>query len=273
VATAFLPPKIQPQHTIWAGRVSLTLSAPAGAVQNMARDEAMLLTAAETGDTLVRLYQWSEPSVSFGRNQTARGTYTEERCAARGVPAVRRLTGGRALLHAREVTYAVAAPNSTAPTLRSGYEAINELLLAALGSLGIDARRATPTARATAPGQAPCFETPTVGELVVNGHKLVGSAQHRDARAFLQHGSILLDNDQGLLQELALVQLPAVPAPATVRALRPDADAAMVMAAIAGALRGAAGGDVAVTTDADLPSHHVERAATRYRDPRWTWRR
>lgn len=232
-----------------------------------------MLTAAETGRTLVRLYQWSEPSVSFGRNQSVRSTYDVERCAALGVPAVRRLTGGRALLHWREVTYAVAAPNRAASTLRSGYEAINDVLLSALGSLGIDARRATPTSRAIAPGLAPCFETPSAGELVVDGRKLVGSAQHRGAVAFLQHGSILLDNDQALLQDLALVPLPSVPAPATLRSLRADVDAAMLMAAIAGTLRGVAGGDIVVSSDADLPSHHVEAAATRYRDPRWTWRR
>ena len=249
------------------------VSPPRGAVANMALDEAMLLTAADTGLTLVRLYQWSSPSVSFGRNQRTVDVYSCERCEARGVPVVRRLTGGRALLHARELTYAVAAPTSAARTLRCGYEAINDVLLNALRSLGVNADLAAPLGRTASPGLAPCFETASAGELVVNGAKIAGSAQHRDSRAFLQHGSILLDNDQGMLAELALVPLPAVPAPATLRSLRADADAATLIAAITDALRGAAGGDIVEAADDDLPAYHVEAAATRYRDPRWTWRR
>ena len=249
------------------------VSPPREAVANMALDEAMLLTAADTGLTLVRLYEWSSPSVSLGRNQRTVDVYSPERCEARGVPVVRRLTGGRALLHAREVTYAVAAPTSAAPTLRGGYEAINDILLNALRSLGVEADRAAPLERTASPGLAPCFETPSAGELVVHGAKIVGSAQHRESRAFLQHGSILLDNDQGLLNELALVPLPSVPAPAALLSLRADASAASLIAAISDALRGVAGGDIVEAADDELPAYHVAAAATRYRDPRWTWRR
>lgn len=248
-------------------------SAPHHAGENMALDEAMLLTAAESGETLVRLYSWARPSVSFGRNQRCEGIYTPERCAALGVPAVRRLTGGRALLHDREVTYAVAAPISAARTLRGGYDAINDVLLAALQSIGVDAVRATPVGPTAAPGLAPCFESPSTGELVVGARKLVGSAQHRDARAFLQHGSILLDDDQPLLNALALVALPPVPAPATLRGCRGDANAAMLIGAIGAALRAVVTGDIVETSDSTLPAHHVAAAATRYRDSRWTWRR
>ena len=248
-------------------------SKPRTAVENMALDEAMLLRAADSGDTLVRLYEWSQPSVSFGRNQRTAGVYSAERCAAQSVPAVRRLTGGRALLHARELTYAVAAPNAAALTLRGGYEAINDVLLTALRILGIDAERAVPAMRATAPDLAPCFETPSAGELVVHGAKIVGSAQHRDGRAFLQHGSILLDDDQGMLQAIALVPLPIVPTPATVRSLRPGIGAPQLIAAITDALRAVCGGDIVVCADVDLLSRYVEAAATRYRDPCWTWRR
>jgi lipoyl(octanoyl) transferase len=273
VATPIDSPATLTPHTLWSGTVRLMMSEPRDAVANMAHDEAMLLTAADSGETLVRLYQWSHPSVSFGRNQRTTGVYDVKRCEAFGVPAVRRLTGGRALLHAREVTYAVAAPTASANTLRGGYEAINEVLLAALASLGILATRAAPVSRTPTPGLAPCFETPSAGELVVAGRKLVGSAQHRDARAFLQHGSILLDDDQGLLRDLALVPLPDVPAPATLSALLPDATATTLVDAILDALRAVAGGDIVVTEDTVIPKHHVEAAATRYRDPRWTWRR
>lgn len=243
------------------------------AVSNMALDEAMLVTAADTGDTLVRLYRWDRPSLSLGRNQHCAGIYAPERCAAHGVPVVRRLTGGRALLHAREVTYAVAAPISAAPSLRGGYEAINDILLSALRSLGVAAERASPTERTTAPALAPCFETPTAGELVVGGRKIVGSAQHRDARAFLQHGSILLDDDQALLHQLALVPLPVVPTPATLRRFLPDIQTTHVEDAIVTALRGAVTGDIVEASLADLPPPYVAAAASRYRDIHWTWRR
>lgn len=263
-----------PSSLLWSGDVRLICSPPRDAVTNMALDDAMLATAAEQGATLVRLYSWDRPSVSFGRNQRCAGVYGPERCEALAVPAVRRLTGGRALLHGREVTYAVAAPTGVAPTLRGGYEAINTLLLDALHALGVPATRAAPNGRTPSPGLAPCFEAPSTGELVVGTAKLVGSAQHRDAAAFVQHGSILLDDDQGLLDQLALVPLPPVPPPATLRGTLGDAiDIATVTDAIIAALRRAVGGDIVVQTDDAIPLHHVAAAASRYRDPRWTWRR
>ncbi len=239
----------------------------------MALDEAMLGAAVEQGATFVRLYSWATPSVSFGRNQRTGGIYSCERCEALGVPVVRRLTGGRALLHGREVTYSIAAPSSAATSLRRGYDAINVVLLDALQALGVLASRAMPSERTPSPGLAPCFESPSAGELVVGARKLVGSAQHRGADAFLQHGSILLENDQELLRELALVPLPTVPPPATLRATRADISPAMVVDAIVSAVSRAATGVIVPLSDTDLPSHHVEAALSRYRDPRWTWRR
>ncbi|MDZ7630872.1 MAG: hypothetical protein U5K74_05815 [Gemmatimonadaceae bacterium] len=263
-----------PRPTLWSGQIRLMHSPPRDAVSNMALDEAMLITAAEQETTLVRLYSWDRPSVSFGRNQRCAGIYGPERCEALSVPAVRRLTGGRALLHGRELTYAVAAPNAVAPTLRGGYEAINEILLDALQSLGVPAALSAPAARTPSPDLAPCFESPSAGELVVGRRKLVGSAQHRDATAFIQHGSILLDDDQGVLQALSLAPLPTVPPPATLREyLGSGLDSGTVATAISESLRRAATGDIVSQSDTMLPRHHVEAAASRYRDPRWTWRR
>ena len=249
------------------------VSAPRDAVSNMALDEAMLDTAAECGATLVRLYSWATPSVSFGRNQRTEGVYSAKRCAAAGVPAVRRLTGGRALVHAREVTYAVAAPVVAAPSLRGGYEAINDVLLEALLALSVPAERAAPGERLASPGLAPCFETPAAGELVIGSRKIVGSAQHRGALAFLQHGSILLDDDQGLLRDLALVPLPSIPAPATLHRVDATLDLARVTTAIAEVLRAVTTGIFVEVPDSAIPPQHVRAAETRYRDPRWTWRR
>ncbi len=249
------------------------VSPPRDAATNMALDEAMLRTAADTGEVLVRLYEWETPSLSFGRNQRCSGVYGVERCAAMTVPTVRRPTGGRALLHGREVTYCVAAPTGLAPTLRGGYEAINTLLLDALQRLGVAATRALPAGRTRAPGLAPCFESPSAGELVLDGRKLVGSAQHREADAFLQHGSILLDDDQGLLQSLALVPLPVVPPPAVLRAVRPGVTFGDVRDACVAALEAAHGAMLVAESDTLLDPDHVQAALSRYRDPHWTWRR
>ena len=259
-------------HALWSGVVRLLRSPAGDAATNMALDEAMIATAAESGDTLLRLYSWNRPSVSFGRNQRCEGIYSAARCDATGIPAVRRLTGGRALLHGRELTYAVAAPNAAAPTLRGGYDAINALLLDALQALGIPAERAAPGPRTPSPGLAPCFERPSAGELVVGTQKLVGSAQHRDGSAFLQHGSILLDDDQPLLQSIALQPLPAMPPPATLRNFG-VADVDVVMHSVVEALRRVATGDIVESDQSSIPARHVALALRRYRDPLWTWRR
>lgn len=260
-------------ESLWDGTVRLLRTPPLDGVTNMAIDEALLRLSAESGDTVVRVYAWERPTVSFGRNQRCAGIYDAARCEALGIPAVRRLTGGRALLHAREVTYSVTAPTRRAPTLRGGYEAINTLLLDALQAMGVAAAPAVTTGRTPVPGLAPCFETPSAGELAVHGRKLVGSAQHREADAFLQHGSILLANDQGLLDALALVPLPAVPQPATLGACLDGVTAGTVADAIEAAVRRAAGVGVSRLSLHEIPPHHVEAACSRYRDSGWTWRR
>ena len=260
--------------SLWHRPVRHFRSPPRDAALNMALDEAMRRRAAVTGEVLVRTYTWAAPSLSLGRNQRTRGLYDAPRCAAAGVPVVRRPTGGRALLHGREITYCVAAPDAAAPTLRGGYEAINGWLLDALHRLGVAAERAVPTAAELPPGTAPCFEHPSAGELVVGGRKLVGSAQHRDAGAFLQHGSILLDDDQPMLAALALVPLPPVPAPATLRALLgPSLDPDTVVAACHAALVAHAPHAVDGGDDTALLDAAAGELAVHFADPAWTWRR
>src|SRR5690349_21007939 len=97
---------------------------PLGGAENMALDEALLERARVSGDAVFRVYTWAEPTLSFGRNQTALGVYNRDRAAAQGAGVVRRLTGGRALLHSREVTYSVTAPLSIGASLRESYTRI-----------------------------------------------------------------------------------------------------------------------------------------------------
>ena len=76
----------------------------------MALDEALMSRARRSGETVLRVYGWAAPTLSFGRHQRALGEYDEAALLRAGVGVVRRPTGGRALLHDREVTYSVTAP-------------------------------------------------------------------------------------------------------------------------------------------------------------------
>src|SRR5260221_2024629 len=168
----------------------------------MAVDQALMEHARLTGHTVLRVYEWSRPVLSLGVNQRARGVYDLAAVERRGIEVVRGPTGGRALLHHREVTYAVAAPVTTGEGLVAMYRRVNDLLVTALSLLGVRVSNAAPSQRAATPSPRPCFAEPAKGELVVDGRKLVGSAQWRDAGTALQHGSMLVEDDQSLIPSL-----------------------------------------------------------------------
>lgn len=240
----------------------------------MALDSALLDRAARTGDAVLRVYTWERPTLSLGRNQRALGSYSAALAEAEGVPVVRRPTGGRALVHARELTYSVTAPAAAGEPLRVAYERVNRLLVGALATLGVPAGVAGAGSAAPPPSDAPCFETPVRGELVANGRKLAGSAQWRDERAWLQHGSILVDDDQPLLARLATAPIPNVPPPATLRALLGRAPAASeLMDALAATLRAGGERDVAPLYTDPLLDADALRHERFFDDPAWTWRR
>jgi lipoyl(octanoyl) transferase len=157
----------------------------------MATDEALLDRVLRSRGAFLRLYRWDPPTLSIGRNQPL------DAIGRRNVPIVRRPTGGQAVWHEHEVTYAVAAPIAAFGSLRHAYREIHTRIAMALRSLGIDAVLAEhrPTVQ---PSNCltSCFAQPAGGEILVNGRKLVGSAQMRRGDAFLQHGSILLDGSQ-----------------------------------------------------------------------------
>ena len=150
----------------------------------METDEALLDRVQRSGGAFLRLYRWDPATLSIGRNQ---------RMDAEPFPVVRRPTGGKAVWHEHEVTYAVAAPIALFGSLRNAYCEIHARLAQALRSMGVDAVLAS-ARRPIGPSATPpsCFALPVGGEILVDGRKLVGSAQVRRGDAFLQHGSILL---------------------------------------------------------------------------------
>ncbi len=173
----------------------------------MAVDHA-LAACSSPGEAVLRIYRWSCPTVSFGRNEPACDRYDPAAGHSAGVEFVRRPTGGRAVLHDRELTYAAVLPCPKPGGLRATYGLINRGLVEALCSLGVpaamDAGRGLPASRGlaakrgTAAGldTGPCFDEPAPGEVTVAGRKLVGSAQARLEGALLQHGSLLLGPGQ-----------------------------------------------------------------------------
>ncbi|MGQ0641987.1 MAG: lipoate--protein ligase family protein [Gemmatimonadaceae bacterium] len=249
---------------------------PRSGADNMALDEALLSRARGQAEFVMRAYAWSAPTLSLGRNQRAVGVYDHPDAARRAVSVVRRLTGGRAVLHHREVTYSVTGPADRGDTLRSSYTAINNILLAALRQLGVAATLAEPSVerRFPSPASAPCFELPAPGEIVLGTRKLVGSAQLRENGAFLQHGSILIDDDQQRVAELSVTPVPTSAPAATLRdALGRAPSLHEVAEALFRALREYAGSRASpLQVDDDLVAA-AEKARARYEDNSWTWRR
>jgi lipoate-protein ligase A len=168
---------------------------------NMSLDMALLDLAERDGESWLRLYQWEPYCVSFGRHEPAARAYDVERIHALGLDTVRRPTGGRAVWHAREVTYAVAAPWLGFGSLRGAYLEIHQVLGQALGSFGF-ATSLAPRVQTAGLDSGGCFSQPAGGEVLVNGRKVIGSAQLRRGSALLQHGSILLEGDQHLVATL-----------------------------------------------------------------------
>jgi len=252
----------------------LLLSPASTGADNMALDEALMDRARETGEWVLRVYAWSAPTISLGRNQSARGRYDLDQVAHRGVAVVRRPTGGRAILHDREITYSVTAPAASAGDLATSYRRINALLLDALGQLGVDVVAARPASRARPPGPTPCFAEPAAGELTVDGRKLAGSAQWRCDGALLQHGSILVHDDQRALADLTIGEATRVPAPATLSGALGWSPAPRDIAdALAAAVRRLEDPDATTLELDDAVRARAAALVVRYLDDTWTWRR
>jgi len=175
---------------------------------NMAVDEAILEgyeTAPSPRRPTLRLYGWRPGAVSLGKSQRAASAHVPSMLAAEGVDLVRRPTGGEAVLHEHERTYAVVAAAGS-PPFDGGpvdvYRVLARALVGALARLGVTAHAAEPTPGARAAPGAICFQRTGAWEITVGGRKVLGSSQFRKRRAFLQHGSLPWRLDAGRLAAL-----------------------------------------------------------------------
>ena len=285
VASDFAPPGTEALR--WRVLVDPPFSGP----KNMAVDHA-LAACSSPGEAVLRIYRWSCPTVSFGRNEPARDRYDPAVGHDIGIEFVRRPTGGRAVLHDRELTYAAVLPCPTPGGLRTMYRLINRGLVRALCSLGVPAAMAGGRGSPAAPDAGPCFQEPAPGEVTVAGRKLVGSAQARLEGALLQHGSLLIGPGQERLLALrsALGSIPAdsrmggnrgvsgryerVQAPVSLEEVLNRAPPwyDLVQAVISG-LSGVIGGDW-YQGELTEPERVKSMALTeRYASEEWTWRR
>jgi lipoate-protein ligase A len=234
----------------------------------MAADYA-LLRAAQDGAAWLRLYRWNPPCLSFGRNEPALSRYDRDQIRERGLDAVRRPTGGRAVWHEAEVTYAMAAPVDLFGSLTATYAAIHQILARALSRLGTEttiARR--PAGGHMGVGAGSCFASPAGGEVVVGGRKLVGSAQIREGTAFLQHGSILLGDTQDMVHGLTRGT--------TVRPFATSLSGRLGRPVSFAEASAAVVDEMADWWDGGLVPARLEpdsALVARFGDPAWTWRR
>ncbi|MFA5181899.1 MAG: lipoate--protein ligase family protein [Syntrophales bacterium] len=177
--------------------------------ENMAIDEAIFREVQRTGGPpTIRLYGWLSPAVSIGYFQHIDWEIDLPACRKGGVTVVRRPTGGKAVYHDDDLTYAVIARENSSlfpPTILETYRVISQCLVQGLHRLGLEAIL---TAAGREPGEgslaASCFSAPSLYELLVKGRKICGSAQMRSRGVFLQQGSLLLSFDPEKTCDLTL---------------------------------------------------------------------
>lgn len=183
----------------------LLIDSPLSGKENMERDENLLEYAHSFDNALpvLRFFMWNPPAVSIGFNQLE-NQIDKKRCESEGIDIVRRPTGGRAIFHHTELTYSVTLPPShewaKLSTLQT-YNLISLGLASGLRKIGIPVKLAQGK---IGPGtKSPsCFSSTSQYELLVDGKKLVGSAQRRKNGAVLQQGSIIAGPQYLYLAEL-----------------------------------------------------------------------
>lgn len=171
--------------------------------ENMAYDEQLLENAISSSAKkfYFRLYAWKPACVSLGRNQSSDFIDTSL-LFKEGIELVTRLTGGRALLHDRELTYSVVCPQSmlnNGQSVVASYKEISQILIDAFSILGVNLDLGGESVHTK---HDYCMLVSTGADLNYQGRKLIGSAQCRKKGYILQHGSILFDYNKELLEKI-----------------------------------------------------------------------
>ncbi len=164
----------------------------------MAMDQAMLEYASATQQVVLRIYEWSKPTISLGYFQSHDDRLNDPKLSS--LDCVRRVTGGGAILHDRELTYSLAVPGNMQ---RKGhneelYRAVHRAIVVWLQELGLQTNLWEDANRESAQpylkeGSFWCFERRSEVDIVVDERKVVGSAQRRSSAGLLQHGSLLVE--------------------------------------------------------------------------------
>jgi len=178
------------------------LDPPQSGEINMAIDEALLKNATSDWPIVLRVYQWDRPTLSLGHFQRLEDRESNARLSK--LPWVRRKTGGGAIVHDLELTYSIVIPNRidqpTKGHSESLYRSIHLAIIENLRSLGWDAKLSESCTCRTSASQNTepflCFLRRSPVDILVNGDKIVGSAQRRSSTGLLQHGSFLLRRSQ-----------------------------------------------------------------------------
>ena len=181
---------------------------PKSPAENMATDEAIMM-GIKDGFSIptIRFYDWSPPTASIGYHQTAAKEIDFSKLQKKGFGFVRRPTGGRLVLHKNEVTYAVIAPieERLGGELQNSYKEISLALKEGLHCMGIsdiEFEKGELTSMHQREHNNPCFGSSSRYELNYHKKKLIGSAQVRRNNVLLQHGSILLQQDQSEVAQI-----------------------------------------------------------------------
>lgn len=174
---------------------------PRDACANMAIDEAIFI-AFEKGlvPKTIRLYGWKPPAISIGYFQKTSKLFQQKRLKEISLDLVRRPTGGRAVFHEEELTYSIVSGLDTFSEsgIVESYRIISHALIKGLKNLGVSAEISSQRKRRRGSDMvsASCFSSPSLYEVLVQGKKVIGSAQKRSKKGLLQQGSILLNLDR-----------------------------------------------------------------------------
>ncbi len=174
---------------------------PLSPSRNMAVDEHLFNICHKIKAGFFRIYSWDRPSFSIGVSQKVSKTVDLEFINNNDYGFVRRITGGKTVLHNDEITYSVVSSEEKFfkdNDLYRSYSLIADIILKTLIRSGIKAELSNGSPSFLSRSSNPCFSFPTPNEIEVNGKKIVGSAQKRDKTALLQHGSMPLSMNYGI---------------------------------------------------------------------------